>query len=130
VFEFWSRSGVRAPSTAMRRALEVDGLPAGIDQSSTLSTVELRGKYAGRGVTYFRVFEATRIAESGVSVRAYGDLDAYPTFVLRAGRIEKDGSIVITARSAGLDAPVPQRQTTDRAGHGDDEHIVFRPENG
>ena len=111
----------------MRRALEDDGLPAGIDRPSALSTVEQRGKYAGRGVTYFRVFEPTRTAERGVDVRSFGDLDAHPTLVLKAGRIEKDGTITITARASGLEADVPLRQSTDRTGHGDDEHIVFGP---
>jgi hypothetical protein len=130
MFDFLRRSGVRSPSTALYRALESDGLPAGIDRPSALATVEQRGTYAGRGVTYFRVFEPVQTAERGVKVRAFRDLDAYPQLVLRSGLIEKDGSVTITARAPALDAATPDRQSTDRAGHGDDEHIVFRPGQG
>lgn len=125
MFGFMRRSGARAPSAALRRAIEVDGLPPGIGHASELAAVESRGRYAGRTVTYFRLFEPARAAELGLSVRAFGDLDTHPQLVLRSGRIEADGSIVITERAPLPDRAAPSRERAARSGRGDDEHLVF-----
>ena len=37
-----------------------------------------RGSYSGRGVRYFRVFDAIRVTERALTVRRYADLDARP----------------------------------------------------
>jgi hypothetical protein len=124
MFGFKRKSGVRSPSAALRRALESDGLPAGTD-ASALGVVESRDRYAGRTVTYFRVFDPARAAARSVDVRGYDDLEAHPDLVLRAGHIEQDGAIVIGWRAAAADAASPTRERADRGAHGDDERYVF-----
>ena len=44
------------------QALVARGLPANVDPA-TLAVVQQRGSYAGRRVTYLRVFDPTRDAE-------------------------------------------------------------------
>ena len=128
MFGFRRKSGVRSPSAAIRRALEADGLPPGIDAASALGVVESGGTYSGRRVTYIRVFDPARAAERGLKVQAFGDLEAHPELVLRAGHIEKDGTVVINWRAPAADAETPVRERADRAAHADDEQFV-RPGN-
>jgi hypothetical protein len=124
MFGFKRKSGVRSPSAALRRALESDGLPAGTD-AAALGVVESRDRYAGRTVTYFRVFDPARATARSVDVRGYDDLEAHPDLVLRAGHIEQDGAVVIGWRAAAADAASPTRERADRGAHGDDERYVF-----
>ena len=125
MFGFMRRSAVRSPSAAIRRALEQDGLPPGTPGTSALRVVESRGRYAGRGVTYFRVFDPARAAERVLEVRAYQDLDTHRTLVLRTGHIEQDGSVVVAWRAPAPDAATPIRERADRAMHAGDERFVF-----
>ena len=127
MFGFKRRFGVQSPSAAIRRALEADGLPPAVDAAS-VGVVESRGTYAGRTVTYIRVFDPARAAERGVDVHAFGDLEAHPELVLRAGHIEKDGTVVISWRAPSPDAETPVRERADRTKHGDDERFVFHGE--
>ncbi len=122
---FRRSSGQRSPSAAICRALEADGLPPGIDRASALGVVKSRGRYSGRKVTYFRVFDPARAAERELEVRAFGDLDAHPDLVLRAGHTEQDGTVVVTWRAPALDAATPVRERADRAAHEGDERFVF-----
>ena len=103
-------------------------MPPGIDTASALGVVESRGSYSGRKVTYIRVFDPARAAERGLNVQAFGDLDAHADLVLRAGHIEKDGTVMIKWRAPSADAQTPVRERADRAAHGDDEQFV-RPGN-
>ena len=123
MFGFKRKSGVQSPSAAMSRALESDGLPAGVD-AAALGVVEDRGSYAGRGVSYVRVFDRARVAARAVGVQSFGDLDAHPDLVLRMGHVEKDGAVVITWRAPSPDAETPTREQADRTTH-DDERFVF-----
>ena len=125
MFGFRHRSSQRSPSAAIGRALESDGLPPGIDRASELGMVESRGRYSGRKVTYFRVFDPARAAERELEVRAFGDLDTHRTLVLRTGHVEQDGTVVMTWRAPALDAATPVRELADRAAHGGDERFVF-----
>jgi hypothetical protein len=129
MFGFMRRSGERNRSAAIQRALERDGLPPGIDPAA-LGVVESGGSYAGRRVTYIRVFDPARAAERAVDVRAFGDLDGHPDLVLRMGHIEKDGTVVITWRPPAADAEAPLRERADRAMHADDEQFVFTRKEG
>ena len=124
MFSFTRKSGVRSPSDAIRRALEADGLPSGID-ASALRVVESRSRYSGRTVTSIRVFDPARAAGRGLDVRAFGDLEAYPDLVLRAGHVEQDGAVVVSWRAPSADAATPARERADRAAHGGDERFVF-----
>ena len=125
MFGFMRRSGERSRSAAIQRALERDGLPPGIDAAAALGVVESGGTYAGRRVSYIRVFDPARAAEQAVDVRAFGDLDGHPDLVLRMGHVEKDGTVVITWRPPAADAETPPRERADRAMHADDERFVF-----
>lgn len=106
MFDFLRRSDVQRLSASMRHALEASGLPAGSD-FATLGIVEQRGHYAGRTVTFFRVFDQVRAAAEHGDVfrkqlfrgRAYSTLDAHPELVLRAGFYEQDGAVVINQHS-------------------------------
>ncbi len=126
MFGFRRRLDQRSPSAAIFRAIESDGLPPGVDAASALGVVESRGTYAGRKVTYIRVFDPARATEHGLDVRAFGDLEAHPDLVLRAGHVEQDGTVVITWRAPALDAATPVRERADRAAHGGDERFVFQ----
>src|SRR6266511_6361824 len=92
MFGFMRRSGPRSPSAAIRRALEKDGLPSASDTAPTLSVVESRARYAGRKVTFIRVFDSVRAEDRGLAIRSYADLDTHADLVLRAGHVEDDGA--------------------------------------
>ena len=127
MFKFMRSSGMRSPSGAVLRALQADGLPPGTDISA-LGVVESRGSYSGRKVTYVRVFDPKRAAARAVDVftnYTYQDLNAHPDLVLRAGFIERDGTVVLFSRAPGVHAAVPPRERADRAEHADDERFVF-----
>src|SRR2546427_4620727 len=111
MFGFMHRSGMRSPSAAIHRALEADGLPTGTDLSA-LGVVQSRGTSSGRKVTYFRVFDPKRAAARAVDVftdHTYEDLNAHLDLVLRAGFIERDGTVVIYSRPPAADAAGPRR---------------------
>ena len=90
-----------------------------------LGVVESRGSYSGRKVTYIRVFDPARAAERELEVQGFGDLDTHRTLVLRAGHVEKDGTVMINWRAPSADAETPVRELADRAAHGGDERFVF-----
>jgi hypothetical protein len=107
MFNFLHRTGPRSPSGAIRKALDQDGLPAGIRSASQLRVMQSHGRYSDRKVTYIRMFDPLRAAEHHLNVRDFSDLDAYPALILKAGHIEPDGIVVITRRW-----PEPERDTT------------------
>jgi hypothetical protein len=45
--------------------------------------------------------------------------------VLRAGFIERDGTVVLFPQPPALDPLIPPRVLADRAAHADDERFVF-----
>lgn len=123
MFDFFRKPASKTLSATLRQSLERDGLPAAPD--ATLQVVESAGRYAGRKVTFIRIFDAARTQERGMDVRAYADLDAHPELVLRAGHVEKDGEITINWRAPATDVAAPTRAQGDRSAHGDDERYVF-----
>jgi hypothetical protein len=126
MFDFLHKPGMRSPSAAMRRALEADNLPRGTDLSA-LGVVESPGRYAGRKVHYFRVFDPRRAAEQNVDVfsaSAYHDLDAHLDLVLRAGFIEGNGTVLLFAQPPAPEGAVPPREPADRAAHADVERFI------
>lgn len=100
MFSVFRRSHPHQPSVALSHALG-DGLPPGVDPA-TLTVVEQRGSYSGRSVSYFRVFDPVRVAERGLQVRVFRDLDAHPELVLGAGHVEREGGVVLSRRG-----PIP-----------------------
>ena len=133
MFDFMRRSSPQSPTTAIRHALKDDGLFSAGGESVALSVVESRGRYAGRTVRYFRVFDPARTSTRGLNIRSYQDLSAHQNLVLRTGHVEADGSVIIDHRVPSLDAAIvpsldaaiPVRERADRAAHSGDERFVF-----
>jgi hypothetical protein len=127
MFDFLRRSGMRSPSAALRRALAATNLPPGMDISA-LGVVESPGRYSGRKVTYFRVFDPQAAADRAIDVfnsNTYKDLNAHLDLVPRAGFIERDGTVVVFSGPPALEGAAPLREQADRAAHADDERYVF-----
>jgi hypothetical protein len=127
VFDFFRKSGLRSPSAALRQALVASNLPAGCD-AAKLGVAESRGRYAGRSVTYIRVFDPDSAARRSVNVLsryAYQDLNAHLDLVLRAGFVEKDGTVVLNTEPPDAQAKAGSRAAADRGVHADDEQVVF-----
>jgi hypothetical protein len=141
MFDFMRRSSPQSPTTAIRHALKEDGLFSAGGESVALSVVESRGRYAGRTVRYFRVFDPARTSTRGLNIRSYQDLSAHPSLLLRTGHVEADGSVIIDHRVPSLDEAIvpsldaaivpsldeaiPVRERADRSAHSDDERFVF-----
>ena len=124
MFSLFRRSHPRQLTAAMTRALVSGGLPPGL-QASTLSVVLQHGSYSGRRVSHFRIFDPIRLAERGLQVQAFGDLDAHPDLVLGSGHVESDGAVVLSTRRDSRVTSTPARSEADRSAHIDDERIVF-----
>lgn len=127
MFDFLRKPGMRHPSAAIRRALETDGLPPGTDIAE-LGVVTSRGSYAGRKVTFFRVFNPSSAAARAVDVFTaftYDALNDHLDLVLRAGFVEQNGTAVVYAQPHPRGVGAPQRQQADRVAHADDERFVF-----
>jgi hypothetical protein len=122
---FFQRSQSAHPGHHVTQTLLGSGLPAQLDPAM-LSVVQQRGSYAGRGVTYFRVFDPTRNAERAVVIRQYTDLDICPELVVTSGHIEQDGAVVLATRESASTPVRTERLGADRSVHADDEGIVFR----
>lgn len=124
MFNLFRKPRPRQLTEAMSQALAREGLPPGV-QPSTLSVVQRNGSYAGRRVSYFRAFDPVRVAERGLQIRSFTDLDAHRDLVLGSGHVESNGAIVVSAR---FDSEVPRtlvRRAADRSAHTDDEQVVF-----
>ena len=124
MFGLFQKSQTYPPSTMMARALASDGLLSDMDLS-TLAVVQRNGDYAGRRVTYFRVFDSRRVADRGLEVRKFDDLDASPDLVLGAGHLENNGEVVLAKRDRPDLSGSVMRDQADRSVHSDDESIVF-----
>ena len=126
MFGFLRTPAPRSPSAAECRVIEQSGLPSWILKSSMLRVVESRGRYAGRPVTFIRVFDPVRAAEREVIVQRFRDLDTQPSLVLWSGHVERDGLVALSRRSPGPDLRTPTRSRADRTAHADDERFVFQ----
>ena len=124
MFRFLRDTSPHQPSLALQQALSHQGLPPDLPVES-LRVLTMNGRYAGRSVRYFRVFDPHRSDQRDVSVRAFKDLDGHPELVVGSGHQEHDGALALTERVAAAPAPTPTRERADRAVHADDEHLVF-----
>ena len=124
MFNLFRKSQSPQPTAALCQALLNEGLPPGMDPS-TLRVALRRGSYSGRNVKYFRVFDAIRVAERALDVRAYADLDTHPELVLGSGHFEADGAVVLSKRDRPPVTAPSARTEADRSAHGDDEQFVF-----
>ena len=84
----------------------------------------MRGRYANRKVTYFRVFDPASAAQRSLNMQRYDDFDVFPDLILRSGHVEDDGSVVLTRPAIVRTAETPSRTSADRTLHADDAHIV------
>ena len=124
MFSLFRKSQPRHLTAAMARALVSDGLPPGTEPS-TLSVVLQHGSYSGRRVSYFRVFDPIRVAERGLQMQSFSNLDAYPDLVLGSGHVESDGAVVLSKRDRSRTTSTVVRSEADRSAHSDDERVVF-----
>ena len=121
-FSFAHRSAFR--STAIREALARSPFESSA-ATVPLTILQRPGSYAGRHVTFFRVFDPGRAASAGIHPRGFGDLDEHPDLIAGSGHVERDGVVVLTSRPEQDDAAAPSREPADRAAHVDDERFVF-----
>jgi hypothetical protein len=122
MFSFLRTASPHPPSLALQQALTHQGLPVG-PPVNTLRVLATQGKYAGRSVNYFRVFDPA--AQGNLSVRTFNDLDSHPELIVGSGHAEHDGAVALTERATATIPPVLARERADRAAHADDEHLVF-----
>jgi hypothetical protein len=121
MFDFLrNSSSPRRPSLALQHALTKQGLPVGL-LANTLRVLTTRGRYAGRAVDFFRVFDP----KGAESVRTFSDLERRPELVMGSGHLEQDGVVSLTERVGLKSTTIPTRELADRAVHTDDEHLVF-----
>jgi hypothetical protein len=136
MLSFLNRSGTSKIASAVLGALASSNLPAGVDPAR-LRVAESRGSYAGRKVTYFRVFDPRQVdGHSGkIGERlSYQDLEPYLALVLGAGYVEEDGTVMLNrvvtadARTHASDpgSTGPARVPADRAAHPDDAHLIIQ----
>jgi hypothetical protein len=93
---FWQKATASALPMAMATLLMKErGMSA--EQTGALRIVEKSGTYAGRSVTYFRVFNPGSAQLAGLTVRSFADLDGLTE--LHTGHTERDGAIVLSQRS-------------------------------
>jgi hypothetical protein len=121
MFSFLRNSSPHQPSPALQRALTHQGLPSS-RPANTLRVLTSEGKYAGRSVRYFRVFDP---AQGAASVHTFTDLDAHPEWVVGSGHMEHDGGVALRERATATATPTPTRERADRTAHADDEQLVF-----
>jgi hypothetical protein len=123
MFDFLRRSRRPELAATVRKSLMADQLPAGLDPL-TLSVLQRRASYSGRGVTDFRVFDPAAATASGINPRRFEDLDVHPELILAAGHVEHGGAIVLKPRATTVTRTTPPRLLADRRAH-DDEQVVF-----
>lgn len=122
MFSFLRNPSPSEPSVALQRALTQQGLPLGLS-AKTLRVLATQGKYAGRSVRYFRVFDPA--ARGQISVQTFDDLNSHPELVVGSGHMEHNGALTLTERATVMTTLTPTRERADRALHADDEHLVF-----
>ena len=94
MFGFLNTSQVKNVPEEVERMLRLEeGLRSA--DFAELRIVKSTGQYAGRNVTFIRVFDPGRALSRGVTVRNAKDLDGHADLVLRAGIVEQDGRVVI-----------------------------------
>jgi hypothetical protein len=103
MFNIFSKSP-RYPT--IREALVQAGLTAAVDPAQ-ITVLETRGVYSGRKVNFFRAFEA-----------------AHRDVLVVSGHVEHEGAVVVDTWPAA-EREIPSRTSADRAGHADDERLVF-----
>ena len=89
---FWQKPSA-GPLSAAVTALLMREPGASAGDMSALRMIEERGNYAGRPVTYFRVFDPATTLSAGVAVHRFRDLEGLTD--IRTGHTERDGAVVL-----------------------------------
>ena len=99
MWPFARRSVVLILSKESRSSLIAD---RGIrdETADSLRIVEERGQYAGRPVTYFRVYDPGHTKWGSAEPRSYADLNA--SRILHSGHTEQDGRVVLNREVVGI----------------------------
>ena len=125
MFGFKRKPAVRQPSAAICRAIAASSpRPGWDDPAATFRVVERQERYSGRKVTQVRIFDPAMTEARGVTVGAYGDLDAHPDLILWTGRVEQDGTVSLAHGGVAAPTAAPTRQAADRGAHGDVDHLL------
>ena len=97
LWRFWQTPSTQPLTDQVRRALmDERGLTA--LAATLLKMVTRRGQYAGRTVSYFRVFDPRAMYALGFAVPTFADLETNRRQQLYAGHVENDGRIVLDPR--------------------------------
>jgi hypothetical protein len=91
---FWEMSGPVPLSGKMRHQLEQDR-GVSFATASGLRLIARQRQAGDRSVTDFRVFDPAALAGTDGEPRRYDDLA--PEAILHAGRIDQDGTIVLSS---------------------------------
>ena len=98
MWKFWQKPAAAPLSEKVQRHLVKErGLSD--EAAASLRMMEQHGRYSGRKVTYFRVFDPAAVQAAGVDLRRFGDLDTGRE-VLHSGHVESDGQIVLSWQQA------------------------------
>lgn len=92
MWKFWQKPSAMPLSDNMTLYLEKE---RGLNQQSatSLRVLEQRGRYSGRKVNFFRVFDPATANAAGIEVSLFDNLDVRR--VLYSGHTESDGQIVL-----------------------------------
>lgn len=95
MWKFWQRPTSMPLSDSMTLYL---GKERGLNQqnAASLRVLEQHGRYSGRKVNFFRVFDPATGNAGGIEVRLFDNLDVRR--VLYSGHTESDGQIVLDAQ--------------------------------
>lgn len=91
---FWDRSEVGPlPGTLREHLVRARGLSP--ETTEKLRMMQKRGRYSGRTVTFFVIFDPTGADLAAAEVRHHDDLA--PELILFTGHLEGDGQIMLNA---------------------------------
>src|SRR5579883_2074989 len=93
---FWQRPAV-GPVSRQVTDLLIKERGMSLGDGWKLRMAEESGMFAGRPVTFFRVFSPAAARAAGITVQRYRDLDPLPE--LYAGHAERDGALILNGRT-------------------------------
>lgn len=93
MWKFWHKPAPTTLSEKVRLHLTRErGVTA--EAAASLRMMEQQGRYSGRKVTYFRVFDPATARAAGIDVQCFDDIATGG--VLHSGHTESDGQIVLS----------------------------------
>lgn len=93
MWKFWQKPAPMPLSEKVRLHLTRErGVTA--EAAAPLRMMEQHGRYSGRKVTYFRVFDPTIARAAGIDVQCFEDIETGG--MLHSGHTESDGQVVLS----------------------------------